>query len=280
MKLGQQRVIQVAILALCGIAFYIWTGAGWAVECGPDEGMELSKALLVARDPGVWQRLGMTNRGLSPLIYAKLFEFANFRPWGPRMLTLVLCVAMCALFPRLMPKGNRWMHLLFACLFLFTWPFFSQLCVAAMIDLPAFSIAIIASALLPRNREEWNLGRFAMCGLLFALATQFKLTCLRFQRRECIWSIGLAGLFGNLTQDSRVAVGVPALGFRFPPLVGLCAFAVASAMIIKVSPTWTNNNFGRVTMWRRRHSRLRNCDLVQLYYLHVQGCFQRLFWQK
>ena len=234
-----QKILQIAIPVVVGIVFFVWSGAGRAIECGPDEGMEFAKALLVARDPGELVKCWNDQPWFSSLVCAKLYALCNFKPWGVRMVTLGICAVMCGVLRRLMPRGSGWPHLLFSWLFLWSWPYFSQLCVAAMIDLPAFCLAVIASTVLPRKHEEWRAWRFGVSGILFALAVQVKLTSLLVLPAAIAQTLVVGFDVYRDVRSTRSAKNstishIPWL----PPLLCFGAFTVTFALIVMASPDW------------------------------------------
>jgi|GEM_PF-2393697 len=159
-------------------AFFLWAAPGRALECGADEGMEFSKILILLRHPETSQLVWNDQPWFYTQLAALVFTVTGFQCWIPRLATLAVVVGLLFVFPRLMPKNAGGPHLVFAGLFFWCWPEVPHLAVSAMLELPAFGLAVMAAAVTPRERAEWRTGRFICAGLLLAVAVQLKLTAL------------------------------------------------------------------------------------------------------
>lgn len=169
--------IGVSLITIA-MTFFLWAAPWRALECGPDEGMEFSKILILLRHPEAVKLVWNDQPWFYTQLVTLVFTVTGFQCWIPRLATLVIVVRLLFIFPRLMPKNAGWPHLVFAGLFFWCWPQIPHLSVSAMLELPAFGLAVIAAALTPRERAEWRPGRFVCAGSLLAIAVQLKLTAL------------------------------------------------------------------------------------------------------
>ena len=148
------------------------------LEFGPDEGMELSKALLLAKKPALAERVWNDQPWLYSQIFGALFSQAGFQAWIPRLVTLMSATAFLLSAPRFLPGKLGFRHVMFIALFFWTSPNLLHLSLSAMCELPATALALIAVAALARDREERYLLRSVAAAALFAVAVHIKLTAM------------------------------------------------------------------------------------------------------
>lgn len=146
-----------------------------AVTLGSDEQMELTKAALVARAPGMLSKMWNDQPMLHTLLVGGLFRLL-----GPSVLcarsvtvgaTVLLLLAMTAL---LGSRTGGWGMLWAAWLMLSSYSFL-EVSVSAMLEVPAFAVAAVSAALvrLGGTNARW---RWAAAGALSGAALHIKLT--------------------------------------------------------------------------------------------------------
>ena len=158
--------------------FFLWLSPWKPVRCGPDEGMEFTKMQLLLHYPEGARLAWNDQPWFYSQVFASIFSITGFQPGVPRLATLLVVSLLCAIFPRLMPVGAGWPHLVCTWLFFWGWSDVPHLAISAMCELPAFALAVVAAAVLPRSRAEWKPWRFILSGALWAVAIQIKLTAV------------------------------------------------------------------------------------------------------
>lgn len=230
--------IAVSLITIAA-AFFLWAAPGQALECGPDEGMEFSKILLLLQHPGAVKLVWNDQPWFYTQLVTLVFRITGFQLWIPRLATLIIVVWLLLMFLRLMPKGAGWLHLSIAGLFFWCWPQIPHLAVSAMLELPAFGLAVIAAAVTPRERAEWRTGRFICAGSILAIAVQLKLTALIIlpalaMKMLFLWwrEIRPQPLAGSDIQESQFS------RWWLPPALGCGAFVLLYGLTAWWSPGW------------------------------------------
>lgn len=215
--------------------------AGWAsllrpgfVEIGPDEGMEMAKALLLALEP---EKAGLAWTD-QPWLYAKVLAWI-WRGFGPpwdacRLFTVVIAVAWLLALPRLMPAGATAIHGLFGALFLLTWPSFLPLSCSMMVEVPCLGLATLALVPLmnPKGTSSWGL---ALSGIIAGVATGLKLVALL---AGPAWALALwRAAAGRTESEARGTQTDPAtVAVLMKVGVWAGAFLVTSVGLLAVGP--------------------------------------------
>ncbi|HET7625125.1 MAG TPA: hypothetical protein VFM25_07660, partial [Verrucomicrobiae bacterium] len=145
---------------------------------GADEGIELSKMLLLYRRPDLALLASGSQPWLYSHIFASVFSVTGFEPWIPRAVNIAFLGVLLLTLSRFMPAGAERWHWVGGCIFFLTWPSVFYLSVSARPDLAALALAVLAVAVLPQSRKEWRMWRFALSGLLLALAAQLRVASL------------------------------------------------------------------------------------------------------
>jgi hypothetical protein len=259
-----------ALIVLGAIALLL-AGLGWifplndAIWIGGDDGFELSKSLLLARDPEAARLMWNDQPWLHTLITSGLFRLFGEHAALPRLFSALSLVAMLlAMRHLLIPERNgesgssvqasksiasgkpllQREHLLerpgnalcleviLAGLFLITADEMAYLSLSAMVEIPAFSWALVSAALAFRGGSA--LWRFAASGLVFAAAVHIKFTALLV-----LPGIGLLLLFqagsGRIIVRNLAAWGA--------------GFVIAFACFVAISPTF---DFGQILLTHLR----------------------------
>lgn len=230
---------QAILLVLLAMAFFLGTAPWRALQCGGDEGMEFSKMLLLLRDPELAHLAWNDQPWFYSQVFTSIFTLTGFQPGIPRLATLVIVCSMLLGFRRLMPLGAGWLSLLCSWAFFWCWSGMPLLSVSAMLEVPAFGLAMIAAALSPRDRTEWRGWRFCCVGILLAIAVQIKLTAaLVFpalaMKVSWVWWEEMHSQRKAESADARRLSRHWWLG----PLVGIGAFGIVFALIVWWSPYW------------------------------------------
>jgi hypothetical protein len=227
------------LLFILASIFFLWSAAGRVLEFGPDEGMEFSKIQLLLQHPEMAKLAWNDQSWFYSQVFASVFKSTGFQCGVPRLATLLTTICLMISFPRFMPKGAGWLHVICAWLFFWCWPEMPHLAVSAMLEMPAIGFAIVAVAILPRDRTEWRWWRFCCAGAIFAVAIQIKLTALIVVPALAIklgwlwwWEVRCEQPAGTLADS------IAKIRWLFPPAVGCVAFAMLFVLIAWWSPTW------------------------------------------
>lgn len=181
MTLKQPLPVWTGPLAALALAGWVWVDVlrqGY-VEIGPDEGMEMAKALLLAKAPGEAGRAWTDQPWLYARVLAGLWQLSGGEWLGGRLFSVGVAGAWLLALPRLMPRGAAAVHGLCGGLFLLSWPQFMPLGCSMMVEVPCVGIATLALAPLMgvRRLTPWHC---AASALLAGLATSLKLVALLF----------------------------------------------------------------------------------------------------
>jgi hypothetical protein len=203
------------------LIFLFFVPIASAVVLGADEGLEFSKALLFARDSNMANTMWNDQPFLYTWVSGILIRCFGAHAWIARALTICATVAMLLSMNRLMPGGARLLEKTLCTLMFLSWSEIPELTVSAMIELPAFSLAVLSASLSRSAVHPTRWWRVAMSGVLFATALHVKLTA----------AIALPALMGEmlLYRDHRL----------LRPAVWT-AFATATFIsLICVMPAWS-----------------------------------------
>jgi hypothetical protein len=174
------------------LALAVWWWAGLLVrdyvEIGPDEGMEMAKALLLARAPEEAGQAWTDQPWLYARVLAGLWRWSGGDWLAGRLLSGCLAGLWMLAQTRLLPRGSTGVHGFWAGLFLLSWPWFLPLGCSMMVELPWMSLAILSLVLLGLGRCL-NPGFCAVAAGLAGLAVSFKVVALMFLPA---WMVALA----------------------------------------------------------------------------------------
>lgn len=148
------------------------------LSLGGDDGFELCKIMLVARRPDLASQMWNDQPWLHTLLNAMLFRLVGEHAALPRMFSLISTGALLFALVYLLRRCLNFVGgLALGCFLLASegmpsWP------VAAMLELPAISWAIVASAVAATSRRAVVRWRLITSGILLALACHIKFTAL------------------------------------------------------------------------------------------------------
>ena len=213
MKFYVPRWLLYSLLVPVALGTIFACSPAWdALVVGGDEGLELSKALLLSESPSAVIHMGNDQ----PWLYTMLLS-ACFKVFGPsaglaRLFSLVSATAMVAALGWMLRQAVGCFGLLLAGIFLFSAQGMPGLSMTAMPELPAISWAMVAVALSYKPSQPPNWKRLLLSGAVLACAVHIKLTALLilpafvvFMFRQwgwksagrslCPWGIGFAAAF-------------------------------------------------------------------------------------
>lgn len=177
-----------------------WLAAGWgALMVGPDEGMEMAKAMLLHRHP----ELAPAAWNDQPWLFSRLIAQCGAEVVAGRVLVAAISLggllALGCLAARMHP-GADWL----APGLMLLWPKTPELSTSVMMEWPAWCVGLVAAALLPGRNGRWHRGRLALAGAVFAVAVSLKFTVLLLA--PALAAAWLAALWGrNAGNDSQRA---------------------------------------------------------------------------
>lgn len=146
------------------------------MEMGPDEGMEFSKMLVVARDSADISKVWNDQPWLHSWVFGNVFHLVGFTPALPRLFALFCTLLYCARLRRIMPNGSgSWHHAVAIVLFLSSFSVMG-LSMSSMLELPATLLALVGASVLFSPSSKHRLLSLFLGGALTGLAMQIKLT--------------------------------------------------------------------------------------------------------
>lgn len=148
----------------------LWLDPWKNFSCGLGEGVELSRMQLLFHHLESHRFAWNDMTWFYSQLFASVFSITGFHFWIPRLATLAIIGVVWMIFPRLMPGSIRWPHLVSALVFFCSWPSMIFLLASATPQLPAFGLAVVSAALLPRHNEQWRVWKFVVSGVLLTMA--------------------------------------------------------------------------------------------------------------
>lgn len=145
---------------------------------GGDDGFELCKAALLARRPDLAPQMWNDQPWLHTMLNATLFRLVGEHAALPRMFSLVSLGALLGAAVHLLRRNLNFAGGLALGCFLLAGEGMPNWSVAAMLELPAISWAMVAAALAATPPGELVRWRLVSAGALLALACQVKFTAL------------------------------------------------------------------------------------------------------
>lgn len=177
-KAARAAPYAAAAVYILFLGFYFPLGS--AIEYGADEGFELIKALMVSKGFSLYGEIWNDQPPLHTLMVALLFKSLGPEVGAARSLTLVFSgVLLFSLVFCLQLSAGRF-SALFGLLLLAASPYFSELSLSAMLEIPAVATGCLSTALLLAYRR-WRKDPLLWCSALaFGLGLQVKLTVAIF----------------------------------------------------------------------------------------------------
>lgn len=168
--------VVLSVVLLSALAIYVPLSG--APVIGGDDPFELSKAQLLHRRPDLAARLSNDQPWLHTLLIARLFGIFGENAAIPRLFTLACTLALGLACFRILGKDAGTLEKILFLAFFFTSTYVLKLAASAMLELPAFALAVCAVSLTltPHHKDRpWH---DFLAGLLLAAAAFVKLTAL------------------------------------------------------------------------------------------------------
>jgi len=178
---SNKRLWVIIVCALCWgplLLSCIDLRDSWAL--GGDEGFELGKARCVLQGRSMYREIWCDQPPLHTLVLAGLMRCFGTSPFAARLFSVACSIIILACLGLLVSRRSGTLAALVSMLLLAASPFFIQQSVAAMIGLPAVSLALLSWTILGFARAPAHAVRLGLAGLLYGLALQTKLTVLLF----------------------------------------------------------------------------------------------------
>ena len=148
------------------------------LSVGGDDGFELSKSLLLARDPQAARGMWNDQPWLHTMLTAGLFRVLGENAAIPRVFSLLSALALLVATGHLLKRTSGvWEHVLVG-IFLLSADQMPIFALAAMTELPAIAWAVVAVAIAHSDAAPTARWRLLLSGAVFALATHIKLTAV------------------------------------------------------------------------------------------------------
>lgn len=148
------------------------------VQIGGDEGMEFSKAVLVARSSADVPRVWNDQPWLYSYLFGWMFRLLGFHAALPRLLALACTLAFLICADRLIPDGRGTLLPALTAVLFFSFPGVLDLTVSAMCELPATLLGVLGCFALLRPWPRYPVNSGLAGGILLGLAIEIKLTAL------------------------------------------------------------------------------------------------------
>ncbi len=172
----RELVCSVVVAVAFGLAVIIFAPLRTAYQIGGDEGFELMKALLCSKGIALYTQIWNDQPPLHTALLAALFRLFGPSAFCGRVLTVALASALLLSLLRLVGRREGIFPALAAGLILLASPQFLNLSMSAMVEIPAFALALFSA----RSAVLWTETRrtFWLClsGILMGLAIMTKLT--------------------------------------------------------------------------------------------------------
>ena len=181
-------------------------------EFDQDEGGEAMRAWMTSRGYPLYSQVWSDEPPLFTYLLAGVFRIAGPYIEAGRVVVILFSAALIAAAAHILRKGWGGWHALAGAFLLFVLPYYTDLSAAAMVGLPAISLAVISLACL----EEWRAGRRQAWLVASALA-------LGFSALTKVFTGFLAPVFAlGILLEGR---SLPGRDYLRPALVWSSAFA-------------------------------------------------------
>jgi 4-amino-4-deoxy-L-arabinose transferase-like glycosyltransferase len=174
------NVLDWTIPIVFGVVLVVFAPLRTAMRFGYDEGYELMKALLINLGHPLYREVWNDQPPLHTEIVALLFSMFGPSAFAARLLSIGFAMVLVGAVYKMTTRGSGRIAGLVAVILLLSFPYFLQLSVSVMLELPAASLATASIWALAKyyskNAERWLL----LSGILFGCALQIKLTAVLF----------------------------------------------------------------------------------------------------
>ncbi len=210
------------------------------IEIGGDEGMEFSKALLLAEQPALASSVWNDQPWFYSQILSMLWNLVGPGWQAARGLSMLLFVGLVLALWRLLPPSAGVGHRLCCLLALVLWPGVLELSTSAMLELPAIGLAVMGAAVCGGS-SKFGLRSALLSGLLMGLGGSIKLTALVIF--PAFAALVLYQVYRQLLTDAEpvtlARVAASLAPFAFCWFVGFVSMVLPAALL---APRWSLND--------------------------------------
>jgi hypothetical protein len=173
-------LVDWAVPVLLGVGLCVMASLRTALECGANEGYELMKALLVSQGNPLYGEFWNDQPPLHTELVAVLFRIFGPSAYVGRLLSVGFAMALVGALYGVVRRSSGRAAALVSVLLLVCSPYFMQLSVSVMLELPAMSVAM--GSVWAWTRYAAGKGRWWLVGsgVLIGCALQVKLTAVVF----------------------------------------------------------------------------------------------------
>ena len=193
----QRVAFSVGITCLVMLVALLARPARSAIEIGPDEHFEVTKAALWARGYPLYQVVWNDQQPLFTALTGTLFKY--LRPTSGVARTLAACYGVLLLlgFCLLVKERCGALAAYVAVICLLVSPHVLELCLSVMLEVPAMATLLWALWLVYRWADKGRWPMLALSGIVFAAALQTKLTASLAAPALAAEIVHLSGHFGT-----------------------------------------------------------------------------------
>jgi hypothetical protein len=245
---GNPLVMKAAVPVIFALLLLVCLSPWSIFSFGFNEGVHLSKSLLLLKHPETVQ-VGWHSPGWSyPQVCAWIFSLTGFHPWIPRIITILIMGALWGALPRLMPAPCTWRHAACAVLLFCCWPNMLFFAASATPQINGLGLAFLSAALLSGREENKNGWRIGLASMIFLAAVWIDIDALVtlpaiITMLVIRYSAGRGFLAGK-------SLNQPALNLAVA-IVVLAIIAVAAFRFISAPGTVLAAALGVFILWKR-----------------------------
>jgi Dolichyl-phosphate-mannose-protein mannosyltransferase len=208
------------------------------VQIGGDEGMEFSKAMIVAHDSWAIPKVWNDQPWFYSWVFGMAFRIFGFQPVLPRIFSLLCVCLFCAFLPRMMPRKSGPTHHLLAVVFFLTYRSVLTLSLSAMCELPATLLGLLGTAVLFQDNLRRPRTALVAGGLVMGVAMAIKLTA------------GMIFLAGTIAMIAKIVCDKSAsLRERCRINAGRYAFWITGWLVAILAVFWISPRSSPEMLW-------------------------------
>lgn len=170
------------IASIAAAVFVAWIGC-WiplaqAFQFGADEGYELMKGALVSRGFDLYNPIWNDQPPLHTQLLGAIFRLFGPSVFAARLLTVAFAALLVWSFYEVVRRSGGQLAAIGGTSVLVAWPYFLQLSVSAMIEIPAMAVGMLSLWCLVAADPGRRKRSLVISGLIMGLALQTKLTAV------------------------------------------------------------------------------------------------------
>lgn len=166
------------VVALYFVAVFVTSDVSHAFVIGGDDGLELSKSLLLKRQPHSAVNMWNDQPWLHTIITASLFKVFGEKAWVPRLMSIVSTFVLIACINLYYSRYMSLIALAAVDVFLLTADEFNYMAFSGMTELPVIAWATIATLICAVASRMNNCSVLIASAIIYAAALHIKLTTL------------------------------------------------------------------------------------------------------